>query len=94
MLGVLASVGHLTVPVVTRARVGALSTGDELVEDGSVLAPGQIRESNRKMLLAALDQAGCTPIDLGLVRDDEAALAAAAPPMRRSAATPLSPPAA
>ncbi len=77
VLGVLASVGHLTVPVVSRARVGALSTGDELIEDGSALAPGQIRESNRTMLLAALDQAGCTPIDLGLVRDDEAALAAA-----------------
>jgi molybdenum cofactor synthesis domain-containing protein len=54
-----------------------LSTGDELIEDGAPLAPGQIRESNRTMLLGALTQAGCVPIDLGLVRDDEAALEAA-----------------
>jgi molybdenum cofactor synthesis domain-containing protein len=77
VLGVLASVGIVSVPVVPQARVGALSTGDELIEDGAPLAPGQIRESNRTMLLGALTQAGCVPIDLGLVRDDEDALEAA-----------------
>jgi molybdopterin molybdotransferase len=77
VVGVLASVGLASVRVVSRARVGVLSTGDELVEDGGPLGPGQIRESNRTMLLGAVDQAGCTPIDLGLVRDDEAALEAA-----------------
>jgi molybdopterin molybdotransferase len=77
VLGVLASVGHLRVRVVPRARVGALSTGDELVEDGRPLAPGQIRESNRTMLLGALAQAGCAPVDLGLVRDDETAVESA-----------------
>src|SRR5262245_41592758 len=77
VLGVLASVGIVSVPVVPRAQVGALSTGDELIEDGAPLAPGQIRESNRTMLLGALAQAGCVPIDLGLVRDDEDALEAA-----------------
>jgi molybdenum cofactor synthesis domain-containing protein len=76
VLGVLASVGHLAIPVVPQVRVGALSTGDELIEDGGALAPGQIRESNRTMLLGALVQAGVVPIDLGLVRDDEAALEA------------------
>jgi molybdenum cofactor synthesis domain-containing protein len=74
VLGVLASVGHVRVPVIPRLRVGALSTGDELVEDGGPLGPGQIRESNRTMLLAALAQTGCAPDDLGLVRDDEGAL--------------------
>jgi molybdenum cofactor synthesis domain-containing protein len=77
VLGVLASVGIVSVPVIARARVGALSTGDELIEHGAPLAPGQIRESNRTMLLGALAQAGCVPIDLGLVRDDEDALEAA-----------------
>jgi molybdopterin molybdotransferase len=76
VLGVLASVGYREVPVVPRVRVGALSTGDELVEGGGPLGPGQIRESNRTMLLAALDRAGCVPVDLGLVRDDEDALEA------------------
>jgi len=84
VLGVLASVGHLSIPVFPRARVGALSTGDELVEDGGPLAPGQIRESNRTMLLGALAQAGCVPVDLGLVRDDEGAVEHA---LRRAAET-------
>jgi len=77
VVGVLASVGHVAVSVIGRPRVGVLSTGDELVEDGGPLGAGQIRESNRTMLLGAVEQAGCTPVDLGLVRDDEAALEAA-----------------
>jgi molybdenum cofactor synthesis domain-containing protein len=76
VLGVLASVGLVELTAIPAARVGALSTGDELIEDGGPLAPGQIRESNRTMLLGALAQAGCVPIDLGLVRDDEEALEA------------------
>jgi molybdenum cofactor synthesis domain-containing protein len=51
-----------------------LSTGDELVEDGGPLAPGQIRESNRTMLAGMLRDAGCEVVDMGIVRDDEAAL--------------------
>jgi molybdenum cofactor synthesis domain-containing protein len=70
-LGVLASVGVHDAPVVRRARVGVLSTGDELVERGP-LAPGQIRESNRPMLLGLLADAGVEPVDLGSARDDEA----------------------
>ncbi|HTN80606.1 MAG TPA: gephyrin-like molybdotransferase Glp [Acidimicrobiales bacterium] len=70
-LGVLASLGYVRVPVFPRARVGVISTGDELVEGGGPLAPGQIRESNREMLLALVEQANCTPVDLGLVRDDK-----------------------
>ena len=41
---------------------------------GAPLRPGQIRESNRPMLLGLVEQAGAEPVDLGLVRDDEAAL--------------------
>jgi molybdenum cofactor synthesis domain-containing protein len=73
-VGVLASVGRTDVLVHRRPRVGVLSTGDELVEDGSPLQPGQIRESNRTMLKPMLAVAGCEVVDLGLVRDDEAAL--------------------
>jgi molybdopterin molybdotransferase len=82
-LGVLASVNRRTISVVPRARVAVLSTGDELIDDGSPLAPGQIRESNRTMLLGAVTQAGCDAIDYGVVRDDEEALAAV---LRRAAA--------
>jgi molybdopterin molybdotransferase len=70
-LGVLASLGVVRLPVVPLARVGVLSTGDELVEGEGPLEPGQIRESNRTMLLGLVRQAGCLPVDLGLVRDDE-----------------------
>ncbi len=53
-LGVIASLGLGEVPVVPRPRVGVLSTGDELLEGPVELAPGQIRDSNRPMLLAML----------------------------------------
>lgn len=75
-LGVLASLGVLAVRVHPRPRVGVLSTGSELVADGGPLGPGQIRDSNRVGLLALLRRAGFVPVDLGLVRDDEAHLAA------------------
>jgi molybdopterin molybdotransferase len=76
-LGVLASVGATTVDVVPRARVGVLSTGDELTSAPGDLRPGQIRDSNRPMLLALVAQAGWTPVDLGSAPDDEAAITAA-----------------
>ena len=72
--GVLASVNAAVVSVIPRVRVAVLSTGDELIDDGSPLQPGQIRESNRTMLLGAVRDAGCEAVDLGIVRDDEAVL--------------------
>ncbi len=74
--GVLASVNARTVAVYRRARVAVLSTGDELVEDGGPLAPGQIRESNRPMLAGLLREAGCEVVDYGVLADDEVALEA------------------
>ena len=74
---VLSTVNARTVKVWPRPRVGVMSTGDELVEDGSPLKPGQIRESNRTMLLRLVAEAGATPVDLGIIRDDEAVLESA-----------------
>jgi molybdenum cofactor synthesis domain-containing protein len=71
---VLASVNASAVNVHRRARVAVLSTGDELVDDGSPLQIGQIRESNKTMLAALLAEAGCEVVDLGIVRDDEVEL--------------------
>lgn len=71
-VGVLATLGFSDIAVHARARVGVLSTGDELIEGPRPLAPGQIRDSNRPMLLALLADAGCEPVDLGVARDDEA----------------------
>jgi molybdopterin molybdotransferase len=73
-LGVLASVGAARVRATRRARVGVLSTGDELVPTATPapLAAGTIRDSNRPMLLALVAEAGCEPVDLGIAPDDEA----------------------
>ena len=76
-LGVLASIGRYEVTVVGRPRVGVFSTGDELVDGPGELAPGQIRDANRYSLLALLDRDGFDAVDLGLIRDDEAAIEAA-----------------
>jgi molybdopterin molybdotransferase len=73
-VGVLASINAPHVSVVPRLRVAVLSTGDELVDDGSPLALGQIRESNRTMLMGLVTQAGCIAVDYGIVRDNEQAL--------------------
>ena len=72
--GVLASVNVRRAFAIPRPRVAVLSTGDELVDDGSPLQPGQIRESNKTMLIGLVAAAGCDTVDFGVVRDDEAAL--------------------
>ena len=75
-LGVLASIGLSEVTVFPPARVGVLSTGDELVEGSAPLRPGQIRDSNRPTLLAMVREAGCVAVDLGTARDTEDAITA------------------
>ena len=74
-LGVVASLGQPTVTVVRRARVAVMSTGDELVPPGEPLSIGQIRDSNRPMLMALVAQTGCEPVDFGIGVDDEAVIA-------------------
>lgn len=76
-LGVAASLGYARLPARPRARVGVLSTGDEVTAPGEPLAPGKIRDSNRPMLLALLREAGCEPLDLGIAPDDESAITSA-----------------
>jgi len=72
--GVLASINARQVLAHRPVRVAVMSTGDELVDDGSPLRPGQIRESNATMLAPLLAAAGCAVDHLGVVRDDEATL--------------------
>jgi molybdopterin molybdotransferase len=75
-VSLLASFGRLSVPVVRRARVAILSTGDELVEPGQALAPGKIHDSNALAVAAAVRQLGGEPIVLGIARDDRTSLRA------------------
>ncbi len=69
--GVLASINARKVHTYRRARVALLSTGDELVTDGSPLLPGQIRESNLTMLASMIEATGCSVLNLGVIADDE-----------------------
>jgi molybdopterin molybdotransferase len=73
-LGLLAAAGHGTVTARPRPRVTVISTGDELVEPGTELVPGQIWESNATMLAAAAREAGCPARRYPIVRDDTAAV--------------------
>jgi molybdopterin molybdotransferase len=75
-LGLLASLGRAEVPVLRRLRVAFFSTGDELRSVGEPLDPGCVYDSNRYTLWAMLVRLGVEPIDLGVVRDEPAALEA------------------
>ncbi|MFF5213342.1 gephyrin-like molybdotransferase Glp [Streptosporangium sp. NPDC000396] len=69
-LGILAGVGRRRVLVRPRPRVVVISTGAELAEPGTPLAPGQIWESNSYTLIAAVREAGGEGYRAGIVADD------------------------
>ena len=75
-LGLLASLGQAEVPVRRRLRVAFFSTGNELRSIGETLDEGCVYDSNRYTLWAMLQRLGVDGLDLGVVRDDPAALEA------------------
>jgi molybdopterin molybdotransferase len=68
-IALLAASGHAEVLARTPPRVAIISTGNELVEPGTPLIPGQIWESNSFMLAAAARRAGAT-VRRHRLRDD------------------------
>ncbi|MDM0071882.1 gephyrin-like molybdotransferase Glp [Variovorax sp. J31P207] len=82
-LGMVASLGLPMVPVLRRLRVAYFSTGDEILSLGELPREGAVYDSNRYTVFGLLTRLGCEVIDLGLVRDDPAALESA---LRRAAA--------
>jgi molybdopterin molybdotransferase len=69
-LGLIASLGFGEVAVHRPLRVAFFSTGDELKGVGSVLAEGEIYDSNRYTIHGMLARLGCETLDMGVVRDD------------------------
>jgi molybdopterin molybdotransferase len=73
-VAVAASAGRRSVTVRPRPRVVVLSTGNELIEPGTPLLPGQIWDSNSYMLVAAARQAGAVAERRSVVSDNPAKL--------------------
>jgi molybdopterin molybdotransferase len=73
-VGLAAAVGRARLLVRPKPRVVVVSTGDELVEPGARLMPGQIHDSNSVALTAAATEAGAIAYRVGIVSDDGARL--------------------
>jgi molybdopterin molybdotransferase len=73
-LGLAAALGCAQLAVHRRPRVALMSTGDELVQVGEKPGRGQITDSNRWALLAALLEAGAEVTQLGIAPDEPDAL--------------------
>ncbi|MHB9132455.1 MAG: molybdopterin molybdotransferase MoeA [Armatimonadota bacterium] len=58
VIGVLATCGYAQFPVYRKPRVALIVTGNELVDPGQPLGPGQIYDSNSYMLVDALREMG------------------------------------
>jgi molybdopterin molybdotransferase len=68
-IGVLATLGWASVPVIRRPHAAILGTGDEVIDVEEPLRPGKIRNSNSYLLEAAVRRAGAMPHRLGVARD-------------------------
>ncbi len=73
-LGALTGVGIAAIPVFKKPRVALISTGDEIVDAETEPRPGQVRNINQHSLVGLIEECGGELRDLGVVRDDRAAL--------------------
>jgi molybdopterin molybdotransferase len=74
-VAVAAALGLTQLRVRRRVKVAVFSNGDEIVQSGAARGAAQLYDSNRIMLLAMLRRLGCLVTDLGIRRDDSAAIA-------------------
>ena len=70
-IAVMATVGATEVSVVTKIKVGIISTGDELVEPSDKPGKGEIRNSNAYQLIAQTIRSGADAMYFGMAPDNE-----------------------
>lgn len=73
-IAIMAMIGKPVVKVIRKARIGLLTTGDELVLPGKPILPGKIRDTNSYMLAALLENSGADVIQTGIIPDREDAV--------------------
>ncbi len=76
-IGILKALGLASIHVASKPRIAILSTGNELVDSASKRGAAKSVDINRPILSAMLRESGADPVDLGLVRDREAAITTA-----------------
>jgi molybdopterin molybdotransferase len=69
-IGGLAALGIDRVEVVSRLRIGIISSGDEVVPILSTLKPGQVRDVNSYSIGALVARLGGQPANLGILPDN------------------------
>jgi molybdopterin molybdotransferase len=74
-VGLAASMGHATLNVSKRPRVGILATGDEVIEPGQSIRDGQVFNSNTYSIAGLVRRAGAETVVLPNVHDDKQVLA-------------------
>jgi molybdenum cofactor synthesis domain-containing protein len=68
-IGILSSLGYADAQVKPKLRIAVLSTGNEL-QTATTPTPGKIPDVNRPVLLSAIQQLGCEPLDMGIATDE------------------------
>jgi molybdopterin molybdotransferase len=76
-IGAMAAIGAIEVEVFAKPRIAILSTGNEIVEPGEPLGPGQIYDINRFTLASIISTHGGEPVVLPTAQDTLDALSAA-----------------
>ena len=67
--GVLAAIGETTIEVYGRPKVAVISTGDEIIPPGESIQPGQVYDSNARIIADAIREVGGIPLELGIAID-------------------------
>lgn len=69
-LAIASMMGYSELSVIIPPKIAIIGTGNELIEPGKKLKPGQIYESNTKALFGFIKEIGCEPISYSFVDDD------------------------